>query len=88
MNKLRHPCAQTCSGYQQGYEEGTADLRAELERVTQEREWFTELVANTEAQRDAARALLQRHLTTKFGRQYLALCEETRKFLGGEHEAP
>lgn len=30
ITKLRHPCAQTCSGYRQGFEEGREDLRATL----------------------------------------------------------
>ena len=28
MTKLKHPCAQTCSGYQQGYEQGYEDGKA------------------------------------------------------------
>ncbi len=35
-----HPCRQTCSGWQQGFEKGQDSMRAELERVRQERdEW-------------------------------------------------
>lgn len=35
MNNLDHPCKQTCSGWQQGYEKGVETLRAENIRLVE-----------------------------------------------------
>jgi len=40
MNKLNHPCKGTCSGWQQGYESGRAEMEAENARLREALERF------------------------------------------------